>query len=186
MIFKMRISAFLSCPVNWNLWGCAAPYLPPGGRCPSAHTGADEERRYVPYLYALREKGTLGKSVPFDLSAFLRMRCRHSSSTASRSPFPPGEGIVRHSSLQTPIYRAAEESQYAYFLDSSPKGIPHLISHIPYLISAPDLPLLPGTDKNLPPLYPFPRSLSISPLPFPGKTAMLNRKKSPRKRRENP
>ena len=32
----------------------AAQYLPPGGRCPSAHTGADEERRYVPYLYAFR------------------------------------------------------------------------------------------------------------------------------------
>jgi len=26
------------------------PYLPPGGRCPSAHTGADEERRYVGFV----------------------------------------------------------------------------------------------------------------------------------------
>ena len=32
----------------------AAQYLPPGGRCPSAHTGADEERRSVPNLYAFR------------------------------------------------------------------------------------------------------------------------------------
>ena len=45
----------------------------------------------------------------------LRMgRCRHSSSTASRSPFPPGEGIVRHSSLQTPIYQAAEQDRYTH------------------------------------------------------------------------
>ena len=107
----MCISFFPSSPTNWNLQGCAAPYLPPGGRCPSAHTGADEERRYVPYLYAFREKGTLEKSVPFELTALQMVRCRRSSSTASRSPFPPGEGIVRHSSLQTPICQCADESR---------------------------------------------------------------------------
>ncbi|MDY6179881.1 MAG: hypothetical protein SPI15_03430, partial [Candidatus Faecousia sp.] len=33
---------------------------------------------------------------------------RRSSSTASRSPFPPGEGIFLSSSLQTPICRPHE------------------------------------------------------------------------------
>ena len=126
-----RLSAFVSAPINWNLQGCAAPYLPPGGRCPSAHTGADEERRYVPYLYALREKGTLEKSVPFKLTALQMVRCRHSSSTASRSPFPPGEGIVRHSSLQTPICRTLGDASQ-HISKSSPKGIPQL-SYISYL-----------------------------------------------------
>ena len=105
----------------------ATQCLPPGGRCP--RKGADEERRYVPNLYAFREKGTLGKVVPFEWTALRMVRCRHSSSTASRSPFPPGEGIARHSSLQTPIFRRPNISK------SSPEGIPHLISHILYLIS---------------------------------------------------
>ena len=46
------------------------------------------------------------------------VRCRHSSSTASRSPFPPGEGIMRYSSLQTPIYRTTEENRYTHSFKS--------------------------------------------------------------------
>ncbi len=112
----------------------AAQYLPPGGRCPSAHTGADEERRYVPYLYAFREKGTLEKFVPFELTALRVARCRHSSSTASRSPFPPGEGMVRRTPTNSNLSNAGH-SLYTHFSKSSPEGIPHLISHISYLIS---------------------------------------------------
>ncbi len=61
----------------------------PGGKVPPK--GADEERRSVPNLFAVREKGTLGKVVPFEWTALRMVRCRHSSSTASRSPFPPGQ-----------------------------------------------------------------------------------------------
>ena len=59
----------------------------------------------------------------------------HPPQCAHWGTFPPGEGIVRHSSLQTPICRTLGDASQ-HISKSSPKGIPHLISDISYLISA--------------------------------------------------
>ena len=52
----------------------------------------DEERRYVPNLFAVHEKGTFGKAVRFDLTALRMVRCRHSSSApaCALGHLPPG------------------------------------------------------------------------------------------------
>ena len=65
---------------------------------------------------------------------------------------PPGEGIVRHSSLQIPIYRAAEGNRYAH-LKTSPEGIPHLISDISYLKSSFPAPSAAARDARFPKVY---------------------------------
>ena len=59
----------------------------------------------------------------------------HPPQCAHWGTFPPGEGIVPPS-IQIPIDRAAEGKRYPYFSNTSPKGIPHLLSYISYLISA--------------------------------------------------
>ena len=58
---------------------------------------------------------------------------------------PPGGRHCAPTSLQTPIYR-----NRSAILKSSPKGIPHLISHISYLISAYPAPSAPGDRKGRP------------------------------------
>ncbi len=62
---------------------------------------------------------------------------------------PPGGRHCAPTSLQTPIYRTVGQNRSAN-LKSSPKGIPHLISHISYLISAYPAPSAPGDRKGCP------------------------------------
>ena len=116
-------------------WDAGTQCLPPGGR----GTAKRWMRNGDTLPFAMRSIQTVQA---FPMYLFNEMHTNmehiavpHPPQCAHWGTFPPGEGIARHSSLQIPIDRAVGENRYAH-LKSSPKGIPHLISHISYLISA--------------------------------------------------
>ena len=125
-------------------WDAGTQCLPPGGR----GTAKRWMRNGDTLSFLMQSNQTVQT---FQLFFFTELQTNsihiavpHPPQCAHWGTFPPGEGIARPSSLQTPIYRAAEESRYTHFLKSSPEGIPHLISHISYLISAYPAPSAAG------------------------------------------
>ena len=62
-----------------------------------------------------RNYGTTFGRIPKNRDDSVICSGRRSSSTASRSPFPPGEGIFLSSSLQTPVCRANEQNDSRFF-----------------------------------------------------------------------
>ena len=107
----------------------------PGGK--GDREAVDEERRHLTICNAVNLNGTDFSNVPFSRSAYKYGTYRRSSSApvCALGHLPPGGRYCAPASLQTPIYRAAGENRSGYF-KTSPKGIPHLISHISYLISS--------------------------------------------------
>ena len=114
-----------------------AQYLPPGGRGTAKRWMRNGET--LPFAM---QSIQIAQPFPMYLITELQTNSKHIAvphppQCAHWGTFPPGEGIVPPSSVQTPIYRAAEENRYAHhkFSKSSPKGIPYLISCISHLIS---------------------------------------------------
>ena len=119
----------------------AAPYLPPGGRGTAKRWMRNGDT--FPFLTQSSQRVQ-----PFPMYLFNE---RHTDSEHIAVPhpppcggtFPPGEGIVRHSSLQIPICRTLGNAG-KHISKSSPKGIHSLISYISYLISPPPAPSATG------------------------------------------
>ena len=113
----------------------AAQYLPPGGRGTAKRWMRNGDT--FPFLMQSSQRVQ-----PFPMYLFNEMHTDsehiavpHPPQCAHWGTFPPGEGIVRPSSLQTPICRTLGNASQ-HISKSSPKGIPHLISYISYLKSS--------------------------------------------------
>ena len=127
----------------------AAQYLPPGGRGTAKRWMRNGDTLPV----ATQSIQTVQ---PFPMYFFNEM---HTDLEHIAVPHPPQCALLKHlppggrhcapTSLQTPIYRTVGQNRSAN-LKSSPKGIPHLISHISYLISAYPAPSAPGDRKGRP------------------------------------
>ena len=94
-----RLSAFISSTINWCLshWRGSALGFPRGEAVAKIGSSepilvTDEEWRNLPITGAVRNKAPYWNTV-CPLVRICSCTCRRSSSTASRSPFPPGEGI---------------------------------------------------------------------------------------------
>ena len=91
----------------------SAQYLPPGGRGTAKRWMRNGDT--FPFLTQSSQR-----VLPFPMYLFNEMHTDsehiavpHPPQCAHWGTFPPGEGIIP-SSLQTPIYRAAEENRYAH------------------------------------------------------------------------